>query len=122
MDQIWYHGSPLCLRVLRAGSTITTDRQLARIFSHKPAIVSVDDDGTIKHDGKQSGYLYQIITLLDSGDVYPHPNSSMVPGKEWLTRRPLDLELIETTKIREVEQLTEVEIAALRARARGESS
>jgi hypothetical protein len=122
MDQVWYHGSPLRLGELKVGSTITTDRQLARIFSHKPSIVSVDDDGTIKHNGTQPGYLYRIATSLDRGDVYPHPNSSMAPGKEWLTRRPLDLELIGTTAVREMERLTGAETAALRARAQGEES
>jgi len=32
----WYHGSPLKLDVLRAGSTMTQWRDLARVFSHKP--------------------------------------------------------------------------------------
>ena len=36
----WYHGSPLQLKRLRAGSTITQDRDLARVFSHKPSLVS----------------------------------------------------------------------------------
>ena len=51
MAPTWFHGSPLALTVLRKGSTITQDRRLAEVFSHKPAFVSVDDDGTIKHDG-----------------------------------------------------------------------
>jgi hypothetical protein len=57
----WYHGSPKVLDVLRAGSIITQDRELARVFSHKPTLVSVDDAGEmrqIKHNGTEAGFLY----------------------------------------------------------------
>ena len=37
---IWYHGSPLVLEVLATDSTITRNRDLARVFSHRPTIVS----------------------------------------------------------------------------------
>ena len=43
-DEAWYHGSPLELALLRPGSTVTQDRRLAEVFSHKPAVVSVSDD------------------------------------------------------------------------------
>ena len=41
----WFHGSPLRLETLTTGSTITPLRDLARVFSHKPALVSLDDAG-----------------------------------------------------------------------------
>ena len=53
--QPWYHGSPLELRVLREGSTITQDRHLATVFSHKPTVVSMEDDGRLRHNGTQPG-------------------------------------------------------------------
>ena len=87
MNDTWYHGSPAELIVLRSGSTITRDRHLAEVFSHKPQIVSIDDDGRIRHSGTQPGYLYRIAETVAPDDVYPHPNSSMAPGLEWLTRR-----------------------------------
>ena len=35
-EGLWYHGSPMLLSELRAGSTITQWRALAEAFSHKP--------------------------------------------------------------------------------------
>ncbi len=114
MEGIWYHGSPLCLITLLKDSTITRDRHLAEVFSHKPEIVSVDDDGTIKHSGTVPGYLYRIAEHVEPGDVYPHPNSSMGPDLEWLTTRELRLELIGPTTVRDDEQLTEKDLTELR--------
>ncbi|MGQ9514997.1 MAG: hypothetical protein ACUVTL_08135 [Thermoproteota archaeon] len=85
----WYHGSPLELVVTRRGSTVTQDRELARIFSHKPTIVSISDDGRIKHDGKIPGFLYCIDEDIGVGDLHPHPHSSIGLGKEWVTDRDL---------------------------------
>ncbi|MBN1138843.1 MAG: hypothetical protein JXM73_19820 [Anaerolineae bacterium] len=116
MGETWYHGAPLELTVLRPGSTITRDRHLAEIFSHKPAIVSMDDDGAIRHDGTQPGLLYRIAEPVGADDVYPHPRSSMAPGLEWLTRRELRIELIGLVAIRETERLTLVEMAMIQER------
>ncbi|HSH78253.1 MAG TPA: hypothetical protein VLA19_06945 [Herpetosiphonaceae bacterium] len=55
---LWFHGSPCELVELREGSTITRDRALARVFSHKPTLV-VDDDGTLSHNGRREGFLYR---------------------------------------------------------------
>lgn len=110
----WYHGFPFELLVLRKESTVTQNRDLARVFSHKPSIVSVSDEGTIQHDGIQAGYLYRIDEPAGPGDVYPHPRSTMGPGQEWLTTRELRLELIGPVEILEEERLTGEEIAALR--------
>jgi len=109
----WYHGSPFKLKTLRKGSTITQDRDLARVFSHKPTLVSISESG-IKHDGKKPGFLYQISENIKANDVYPHPHSSMQEGKEWLTTRELRVKLLGVTKIIEKERLTEEEIAKLR--------
>jgi hypothetical protein len=113
---MWFHGSPLKLTVLKRGSTITQHRHLAEVFSHKPAVVSMNDDGTIKHNGKLPGNLYRIAEEMAPGDAYPHPNTTMSPGQEWLTTRDLRLELIGPVKILEKERLSEQEIVALRAR------
>jgi len=115
MDDVdtWYHGSPLELTVLHVGSTITQKRELARVFSHKPPVVSVDDDGSIKHNGTQPGYLYIIDEAVQPGDVIPHPRTTMEPGDEWLIERPLRVRLIGTTQPRSEEFLTEADIVAL---------
>lgn len=113
----WYHGSPLELETLLTGSTITQDRGLARIFSHKPTVVCWFIQGDVqqrKHSGKQPGYLYQIAEEIGAEDVYPHPNSSMEPGLEWLTKREIKLALIGPTRIQEEETLTEEETAKLK--------
>ncbi|NLS79196.1 MAG: hypothetical protein GXY76_18260 [Chloroflexi bacterium] len=90
----WYHGSPLELTILRAGSTITQDRALASAFSHKPTLLCIEDDGTIRHNGTQPGILYRIAEELGEGDMHPHPRTTMAPGLEWLTTRELRLEPI----------------------------
>ena len=115
----WYHGSPLILSLLREGSTITRDPEMARVFSHKPSLVTITDEaGRIRHNGAHPGYLYRIAESVGPGDVYPHPRSAMPPGAEWLTRRPLRLELLGQTTLRDEELLSEDEIATLLARVR----
>ena len=117
----WYHGSPFRLSILRKGSTITQDRNLARVFSHKPTIVSLSD-GNIKHNGNAPGFLYRIAESLKRQDVCPHPRSSMPEGKEWVTARELAVEPLGSTQIIEEEKLTEEEATRLKefAKSRGE--
>jgi hypothetical protein len=111
--QTWYHGSPFKLTTLHEGSTITQQRALARIFSHKPTLVSVSDNGQIKHNGTGPGYLYTIADEIQLEDVVPHPRTAMAPGDEWLTTRELRLRLLCSTKPAPEEQLTDEELAAL---------
>ena len=115
--ETWYHGSPYELATLRAGSTVTRDREVARVFSHKPPVVSIGDDGQIKHTGTLPGYLYRIDEPIGPEDVYPHPRTTMAPGVEWLTRRDLRLALLGRTAVRGEERLSEAELAELRGRA-----
>jgi len=112
-SKTWYHGSPFKLTTLRKGSTITQDRGLAKVFSHKPTLVSISDEGHIKHDGRMRGFLYRIIDDIEPGDVHRHPRSPMGEGEEWLTDRELRVELIGRTQIIEQERLTEEEISRL---------
>lgn len=109
----WFHGSPLELKELLVESTITQDRELARIFSHKPSIVAEDDSGKKYHNGKLVGHIYQIDEIVNKDDVYPHPNSSMKPGEEWLIRRSLRVKKISTTVPNSEEILSDEEEAAL---------
>jgi len=114
--QPWYHGSPFELTTIREGSTITQKRELARIFSHKPTLVSVSDDGQVKHNGAMRGYLYAIGEGIEPGDVIPHPRTAMAPGDEWLTTRELRVQLLCPTELVLEEQLTDVELALLQER------
>ena len=75
-QQAWYHGLPLQLIVLCQGSTITQKRELARIFSHKPTLVQVDDDGLIKHNGTRPGFLFIIAEDVQPGDIIPHARTT----------------------------------------------
>jgi quercetin dioxygenase-like cupin family protein len=102
--------------VLRPGSTITHDRHLAEVFAHKPTIVCIEDDGTIRHNGSAAGYLYRVVDPVVDDDVYPHPRSSMASGKEWLTRRELRLERVGPVQAREEERLNEHDLQALQGR------
>jgi hypothetical protein len=120
----WYHGSPLVLELLREGSTITQDEELARAFSHKPAVLALEDDTQllqagarrIRHNGTLPGLLYIIDEPVSAGDVYPHPQTSMTPGLEWLTRRSLRLRLLGPVPVNPSEFLTEADIEELRRR------
>ncbi|WP_338593948.1 hypothetical protein V6669_12095 [Paenibacillus sp. Y5S-9] len=105
----WFHGSPMLLNELLVGSTITQDRELARIFSHKPSIVAFDENGTRLHNGKLCGYIYVIDEEITSEDVYPHPATTMNPGEEWLINRGLKVRKIDETKTRAEELLSEEE-------------
>jgi hypothetical protein len=113
---MWYHGSPCELTVLRKGSTITQDRRLAEVFSHRPTWVSVLDDGSIKHDGTMPGFLYCVSEDIQPEDVVPHPRSTMERGKEWLTNGELRVSLIGPTQMATDERLTEEDIRELRRR------
>jgi len=122
----WYHGSASKFLVLRKGSSITQDRDLARAFSHNPRNVSISvrisisDNGSrrvsqeIKHDGKVCGYLYCIAEAVGPEDICPNPNSSLKPGKEMLIKRDLKVELLGPTQIVEEERLREEEISKLK--------
>ncbi len=95
-NSVWYHGSDKIFSELKAGSTITQWRELAEAFSHKPTILSYDDNGIIKHNGIKNGYLYIIDEPIEVGvDIYQHPNTSMDDGVEFLTKRVLKVKLIE---------------------------
>jgi esterase/lipase len=110
----WFHGSPQRFNLLRKGSTITQDEELARVFSHEPTLVSVSDNGIIKHDGKKSGFLYRITEDIFPEDVQPHPQSTMQPGNEWITTKDLQVEQVGVTFITPKEILTSKEIAKLK--------
>ena len=92
----WYHGSPLELTELLAGSTITQWRELAQAFSHKPSMLAYDTvGGTIRHNGQHNGILYLVDEPVAEGvDIYKHPRTTMDDGVEWLTKRPLRLRVL----------------------------
>lgn len=109
----WYHGSQQELTVLRTGSSITQNRDIARVFSHRPLILSMADDGTFRHSGTVYGYLYLIDEAINPADVYPHPHPINASKWEWLTTREIKVRLLERPVIREAERLSEAEIAEL---------
>ena len=101
----WYHGSNKVFDVLKEGSTITQWRQLAEAFSHKPTILAIDDDNTIFHNGKEYGYLYIIDEPIEiDKDIYAHPNTTMDKGLEFLTKRKLNVKMVEEIGLPNEEQ------------------
>ena len=114
----WYHGSPHELTELAPGSTVTPNRRLARAFSHKPTLLCIEDDGTIRHNGTRPGVLYLIDEEVGPQDLHPHPRSKMPPGIEWLTTRPLKLRRLGSVSISRGEQLTADEVARWDKRSR----
>ncbi len=113
-DKQWYHGSPYVLDSIRKGSTITQNINLARVFSHKPPCVSIDDNGHIKHNGSIEGYLYVIDEVISDDDVFVHPRTTMEKGLEWLTVRDFKVRLIEKTTVKDNERFTVDELKTLR--------
>jgi nitroreductase len=110
---LWFHGSPTELGELQVGSIITPNRDLARVFSHKPELVSLENDGLIRHNGMVPGFLYAVAEEVRAADITSHPGAR-VPGLEWLTTRPIRLRLIHQELPRSTELLTEREQAVLR--------
>ena len=115
--QAWYHGSPLQLRVLPSGSTITSKITLARVFSHKPSVVSISDRGMVKHNGTLPGFLYIVSEEVRPEDILQHPHSTLEEGGEWLTTRDLTVHLLTPTQVRAEELLTDEELARLLSEA-----
>ncbi len=56
----WYHGSQQKLTKLRVGSSVTQNKNVAKAFSHRPFLLSLSDQGTVKHNGVTPGYLYTV--------------------------------------------------------------
>ncbi len=94
MTTQWYHGSNRRFTILRAGSTVTPNRALAESFSHKPSLLSCEEDGTILHNGRRRGFLYIVEPFHAETDFIPHPRTTLPPGAEYLTTRPLRVRLI----------------------------
>lgn len=112
----WYHGSQQALTTLRIGSSITQNRDIARIFSHRPPLLSMEDNGAFKHNGTAYGYLYTVDEEVKPEDVYPHPHPINASKWEWLTNRELKVRFLEHPALREDERLTEADLAELRRR------
>ena len=91
-QRTWFHGSPLELELLRKGSSITQTEKLAQAFSTKPSLVSVSDDGKIKHNGKSKGRIYRVTGMVTIDDIYEHPRSKN--GWEWITKKEFKLEFL----------------------------
>lgn len=114
----WYHGSDRKLTTLRAGSSITKAKSVAKAFSHQPSLVSWSNVNRIRHDGVAPGYLYLVAEDVGPDDVRPHPHPVNVDRWEWLTERELGLELIGKTVVTADERLTDEEIAETRRKQR----
>ena len=92
---IWYHGSNMVFSEMKEGSTITQWKELAEAFSHKPSLLSYDDNGTIYHNGTEKGYLYTIDEPITVGiDIYQHPRTVMDENAEFLTKRPIKVKMV----------------------------
>lgn len=97
---IWYHGSDKKFEILREGSTITQWKELAEAFSHQPSGLGYDDNGVIRHNGTEKGYLYIIDEpILVDADVYQHPTTTMDLNAEFLTKRPLKVRLMKELEV-----------------------
>lgn len=117
--RLWYHGSPVKLDRLPAGSTVTQVRNLARAFAHQPTLVSLGESGKVRHNGIEAGYIYCISEEVRPKDVRPLAITGLsgADAKEsqaWITERSLRIKLISREKPDPEEQLTEEEAYQLK--------
>ena len=110
----WFHGSPLILEKLCKGSSVTQIKKLARAFSTRPTILSVSDDGNIRHNGNETGRIYRIIDTVTADDIYKHPATTMDEDWEWITTKDFRLEFLYEYESTPDDILSEDEIKALR--------
>ena len=91
-DAPWYHGSPEKLTELRKGSWVTQFKEMAKAFSHKPSLISLDDDGqAVKHDGQLIGFLYIVSEPIGPDDVSYLHNTGQT---HWQTQRDLRIRYV----------------------------
>jgi len=105
----WYHGSPLRLDDLKAGSTVTPIPSYAKAMSHKPSTLAVNvhvntETGErrviFSQNGDQDGHLYKVLVADPAKDLQQHPGSKGAPGEEVLTTRDLPLDYLEELPVR----------------------
>lgn len=113
----WFHGSPEVLTHIRAGSSISPTKNVARGFSYRPEFLDVSTEGnSIRHNGTRGGYLYVVDERLTEADVRLHDASKDDPWFEWLVNRDVQVRLLEQTEVIEAERMSDDEIATYRAR------
>ena len=112
-DSTWYHGSDQQLEMLRANSSVTQNRDLARAFSHQPTLLS-HSGNSVRHNGVADGFLYVVDEDLESKDLIPHPHPCNADKWEWLVTREVRVKLIEQTKPLAHERFTDEEIATIK--------
>lgn len=84
-------------------SWITLWRELAEAFSHKPSSLGYDDNGNFEHNGVENGYLYMVNEKIEIGiDIFLHPSSTMDENAEFITKRPLNLKLIDNAMAEDI--------------------
>jgi len=114
-DAPWYHGSPEKLTELRKGSWVTQFKEMAKAFSHKPSLISLDDDGqAVKHDGQLIGFLYIVSEPIGPDDVSYLHNTGQT---HWQTQRDLRIRYVAELPVGDPPQVTKEEIAELRKNA-----
>ncbi len=108
----WYHGSPEELTVLRKGSWVTQFKELAKAFSHRPALISLGGDFVhVKHNGRFPGFLYQVSEPIAPDDVTYLRDTGQ---SHWQTNRELRVALVARLPLDNPPQLNKEEIAELR--------
>ena len=109
--QQWYHGSPLELTVLRAGSMVTPFANVARAFSHKPSLMCFGDTPeSVRHNGAEPGILYVIGEPITADDLEVLPDTA---DTHWQITRQLRLRRLAEVPITEPPLLSAEEVARM---------
>lgn len=122
--EVWFHGSPSRLTEIRPGSTITRDRTLALVFSHRPTLVSDErnEGGLLRHNGRHDGWLHVLADSIGKEDITPVPGSTLGAGQEFLVTRSVRVTAIERTMAGLAELLSADEEVVLRQGAEASRS
>ena len=108
----WFHGSPQKLTILRKDSWVTQFKELAKAFSHKPSLISLEDDKQrVKHNGQEPGFLYQVSEAVSPEEVSYLPHTSQT---HWQSQRDLRVQLVAELPVDDPPQLSKEEIRAMR--------
>lgn len=92
---------------------VTPFEQVAKAFSHKPTLLSFDEDDAnkVKHDGQVPGFLYVLDVEVGPADLELLPGTAET---HWQTQRDLPLKLVGEVPIDEPPQLSADQIAQMR--------
>ncbi len=94
-ERRFFHGTQQQLELLRAGSSVTRNEELAKAFAHRPSAVWSQRQGEIGHDGTEPGFLYVVAEPLTEEDWRVHPACREDDPWELVLQRDVKVRLLQ---------------------------